>query len=112
MSAKIRGRLTMRAFSGEASGTWMTSMLKRAVLGSSSGLSPEQPASSSADRTELVPDPYTYRFAGSFGSVTSVWVCDPRQVCTAATCFGLLISLISKIRTPRNRSALTGVATP
>ena len=50
-SAKMRGRLTMRAFSGAASGTWMTSMLKSAVLGSSSGPSAEQPASSSAERT-------------------------------------------------------------
>ena len=37
-SAKMRGRLTMRAFSGAASGTWMTSMLKSAVLGSSFGI--------------------------------------------------------------------------
>jgi hypothetical protein len=34
-------------------------MLKSAVLGSSDGARPEQFASSSADRTELVPDPYT-----------------------------------------------------
>src|SRR5262249_19820130 len=31
-------------------------------------------------------------------------VCEPRQVCTAATCFGLLMSDMSKILTPRNRS--------
>ena len=45
-------------------------------------------------------------FAVSFGSVTSVCVCEPRHVCTAAICFGLLMSLMSKMRTPRNRSAL------
>jgi hypothetical protein len=55
--AKIRGRLTMRAVSGAASGTWMTSMLKRDVSGSSSGFSREHPASSSADRTLAVPEP-------------------------------------------------------
>ena len=48
----------------------------------------------------------------SFGSVTSVCVCDPRQVCTAATCFGLRRSLMSKMRMPRKRSALTGACTP
>ena len=56
-SAKTRGRFTMRAFSGSASGTWMTSMLKSAVLGSSLGSSPEHSASSSAERTAPVPDP-------------------------------------------------------
>src|SRR6266540_2331996 len=40
----------------------------------------------------------------SFGSTTSVCVCEPRQVCTAATCLGFLMSDISKILTPRNRS--------
>ena len=48
----------------------------------------------------------------SFGSGTSVCVCDPRQVCTAATCFGLLTSVMSKIRTPRKRSALAASPTP
>ena len=48
-----------------------------------------------------------YRFALSSGSVTSVCVCDPRHVCTAATCLGFLTSVMSKMRTPRNRSALT-----
>ena len=56
-SAKMRGRLTMRAFSGAASGTSMTSMLKSAVLGSSFGSAFEQPASSSPERTVLVPEP-------------------------------------------------------
>ena len=56
-SAKMRGRLTMCAFSGAASGTWITSMLKSAVFGSSFGSLPEQPASSSPERTVLVPDP-------------------------------------------------------
>src|SRR5436853_5732759 len=36
--------------------------------------------------------------------MTSVCVCEPRQVCTAATCFGFLTSAISKILTPRKRS--------
>ncbi len=49
---------------------------------------------------------------GSFFVGTSVWVCDPRHVCTAATCFGFLRSLMSKMRTPRKRSTLTGVETP
>ena len=48
----------------------------------------------------------------SLGSVTSVWVCEPRQVWTAATCFGLLMSLMSKMRTPRNRSGLDVSVTP
>jgi hypothetical protein len=56
-SAKTRGRLTMRAFSGAASGIWMTSMLKRAVFGSSFGSLAEQSASSCAERTAPVPDP-------------------------------------------------------
>ena len=40
VSAKMRGRLTIFAFSGAASGTWMTSMLKSAVFGSSFGSRP------------------------------------------------------------------------
>src|SRR5215213_303867 len=48
----------------------------------------------------------------SLGSGTSVWVCDPRQVCTAATCFGLLTSVMSKMRTPRKRSGLAASPTP
>ena len=39
----MRGRLTMRAVSGAAIGTWMTSMLKSAVFGSWLGSSREQP---------------------------------------------------------------------
>src|SRR5215475_15190224 len=78
-------------------------MLYRDVVGSS--LSPdEHPASSSPERTVDVPDPYRYTLFLSFGSTTSVCVCEPRQVCTAATCLGLLMSDISKILTPRNRS--------
>jgi hypothetical protein len=46
-------------------------------------------------------------FAPSSGAVTSVCVCEPRHVCTAATCFGCATSLISKMRTPRKRSLLT-----
>ena len=33
-----------------------------------------------------------YTFALSFGSTTSVCVCEPRHVCTAAICFGFLRS--------------------
>ena len=56
-SAKMRGRLTIAAFAGAASGTLMTSMLKSAVFGSSSGVLLEQPASSSPGRTWPVPEP-------------------------------------------------------
>ncbi len=48
----------------------------------------------------------------SFGFVTSVCVCEPRHVCTAATCFGFFTSVMSKMRTPRKRSALTAGSTP
>ncbi|PYR73992.1 MAG: hypothetical protein DMF86_19290 [Acidobacteria bacterium] len=48
----------------------------------------------------------------SFGSITSVCVCEPRHVCTAAICRGFVTSLMSKMRMPRKRSALTGVGTP
>src|SRR5215471_4850550 len=46
------------------------------------------------------------------GCVTTVCVCDPRHVCTLATSFGALRLLMSKIRTPRTRSLLTGSGTP
>jgi hypothetical protein len=39
-------------------------------------------------------------------------VCDPRQVWTAAICFGFVTSVMSKMRTPRKRSALTVASTP
>ena len=104
--------LTMRASSGFASGTWITSMRKYEVLGSSSGGSPEHPGSSSVGRTADVPETYTYTFSSSFGSVTTVWVCEPRQVCTAATCRGASRFDRSKTRTPRKRSTLTLSCTP
>ena len=56
-SANSRGRPTMAAFSGFFSGTLITSIEKSAVFGSSFGSRPEHPASSSPDRTVLVPDP-------------------------------------------------------
>ena len=56
-SAKMRGRLTTRAFSGAPSGTSITSMLKSAVLAFSFGSPPEQSASSSPERTPPVPEP-------------------------------------------------------
>ena len=37
-----------------------------------------------------------------------MWVCEPRQVCTPPTCTGLLMLLMSKMRTPRKR--VSGVA--
>ena len=53
-----------------------------------------------------------YTFCLSFGSSSTVCVCEPRQVCTLATSFGALMSVISKMRTPRMRSLLTVSATP
>src|SRR5437879_12447007 len=51
-------------------------------------------------------------FAGSFGSVTTVWVCEPRQVCTLVTGLGCAMSEMSKMRMPRMRSLLTEAGTP
>ena len=56
-SAKMRGRLTIFASSGFASGTLMTSMLNSAVFWSSCGSLSEQPESSSPERTGPVPEP-------------------------------------------------------
>ena len=39
-------------------------------------------------------------------------VCEPRQVCTLLISFGFLMSLMSKMRTPRMRSLLTGAWMP
>jgi hypothetical protein len=51
----MRGWLTIEAVAGAASGTLMTSIRNRAVLGSS--MSPSaQPGSSSAERTPDEPD--------------------------------------------------------
>src|SRR5687767_15605987 len=66
----------MRAFCGAASGTSITSMLKREVFGSSLKSLPEQPTSSSPARTGPVPEPYTKMWLLSFGSGTSVCVCE------------------------------------
>jgi hypothetical protein len=55
-SWKMRGELTMCAFVGSASGTWMTSMRKSAEFGSSSGFAPEHPGSSFGDRTGAEPE--------------------------------------------------------
>src|SRR5438132_14388115 len=51
-------------------------------------------------------------FAWSFGSVTTVWVCEPRQVCTLVMGLGCAMSEISKMRMPRIRSLLTESGTP
>src|SRR6186997_2494040 len=44
--------------------------------------------------------------------VTTVCVCDPRQVCTVVTSLGCLMSEMSKTRMPRTRSLLIGSGTP
>ena len=51
-------------------------------------------------------------FAVSFGSATTVCVCDPRQVCTLVTSVGAATFVMSKMRMPRTRSLLTGSGTP
>ena len=53
---RISGLLTTCADSGCARGTRMTSMRNSSLLGSWSGDSPEQPASSLGERTGAVPD--------------------------------------------------------
>src|SRR2546426_3655239 len=53
-----------------------------------------------------------YTSAVSCGGVTTVCVCEPRQVCTLATGFGCAMSLMSKMRMPRSRSLLTESDTP
>ena len=53
-----------------------------------------------------------YTFSLSFGSSSTVCVCDPRQVCTLPMYFGALMSVMSKMRTPRRRSLLTVSRTP
>src|SRR5271170_1945453 len=56
-SEKMRGLLTTLASSGCASGTWITTMVYSAVLGSSTP-PPEQPASSSGERMAEYPETY------------------------------------------------------
>ena len=55
-SWKIRGELTIRACSGWAKGTWMTSIRNKALLGFESGGAPEHPASSLGERTGAEPE--------------------------------------------------------
>src|SRR5690242_12612887 len=90
----------------------MTSMRNSALLGSCSGSASEHPASSLDDRTPAEPETYTYTLFGSFGSVTTVCVCEPRQVWTVARYFGCCGSVISRTRMPRARSLLTVSVTP
>ena len=111
-SLKMRGELTIAACSGCASGTLMTSMRKRAVLGSCSGLAFEQPANSLGDRAGAEPETYTYTFSGSFGSISTVCVCEPRHVCTLVMLRGWPMSEMSKMRMPRMRAVLTVSFTP
>src|SRR5690348_17274557 len=109
---KMRGELTMAACSGCATGTLITSMRNRALLGFESGAAATQPGSSLGERTGADPDTYTYTLSWSFGSTTTVCVCEPRQVWTFAMYFGFAMSEMSKIRMPRNRAALTESCTP
>ena len=104
----MRALSTHSAEAGSSSGMRMMSMAKFAVFGSSSELAPEQRASSVAERTVAVPEPYTYR-SPSF-SPTIVWVCEPLQVCTSATFWGFVGSEMSKTRMPRN--TFCGLAAP
>src|SRR6267142_1910807 len=53
-----------------------------------------------------------YTFSVSFGEVTTVCVCEPRQVCTSVMCRGFAMSVMSKILMPRSRSWLTVLLTP
>jgi len=53
---KIRGELTMAACSGWASGTLMTSIRKRALVGFESGDAATQPGSSLGERTGAEPE--------------------------------------------------------
>ncbi len=55
-SWKMRGELTIRACSGCANGTWITSIRNSAEFGFESGGAPEHPASSLGDRTGADPD--------------------------------------------------------
>src|SRR5882724_1814417 len=55
-SLKIRGELTIRACSGCANGTWITSIRNSAEFGFESGGALEHPASSLGDRTGADPD--------------------------------------------------------
>src|SRR5881398_2379137 len=69
--SKMRGELTIAACCGAASGTLMTSIRKRALLGFESGLAATQPGSSLGERTGAAPEMYTYTSPGSLGSVTT-----------------------------------------
>src|SRR5438105_1378243 len=71
-SLKMRGELTIRACSGCATGTLMTSMRNSAELGFTSGASATQPGSSLGERTRDEPEMYTYTFSGSLGSASTV----------------------------------------
>ncbi|HLB82300.1 MAG TPA: hypothetical protein VJJ54_04365 [Gemmatimonadales bacterium] len=55
----MRGELTIAACCGVASGTLMTSIRKRALLGLESGDAATQPGSSVGERTGAEPEMYT-----------------------------------------------------
>src|SRR6478752_2977764 len=80
-SGKSTGKFTTAAFSGALRGTLMTE------IPSCGGWQSGNVALGEYEET------YTYTF---LRSGTSVWVCDPHAVSTAATYFGLRLSLMSK----------------
>lgn len=84
-SGKSTGKFTIAAFSGDLRGTLMTE------IPSCGGW---QSGNVSFGEYE---DTYTYTL---LRSGTSVWVCEPHAVSTAATYFGLRLSLMSKIFMP------------
>src|SRR2546422_8793422 len=53
-----------------------------------------------------------FTLAVSVGDVTTVCVCEPRQVCTSVMWRGFAMSVMSKMRIPRSRSWLTVSGTP
>src|SRR3954463_7975068 len=108
----MRGEMTIAACSGCASGTLITSMRNRAELGSCDGSALEQPGSSLGDRTGADAETETYALPASWGSPTTLCVCEPRHVCTFVMLRGCEMSEMSKMRMPRIRSVLTVSFTP
>src|SRR5436853_2561831 len=82
-SWKMRGEFTIRACSGCANGTWMTSIRNSAEPGFESGGALEHPASSLGDRTGAEADAWRYTEAVSVGDVATVCAHAARQGCAA-----------------------------
>src|SRR5690606_31037152 len=80
--------------------------------GFSPGCPAVQPGISISGRTGAEPETYTYTKFVSPGAASTLCVCEPRQVCTLPTYFGLVMSEMSKMRMPRRRSPLIAVGTP